>query len=153
MSREFAQLDAWLEGYLLQASPQQIRQLATRTAQAMRRQNQARITAQQNPDGSGYQPRSAASVAIRSRRGKIRRAMFAKLRQAAHLQARGSAGEATVRFTGSAGRIARVHHYGLRDQVNQRLSVQYPRRQLLGITDQDEALLAEMLADHMESFR
>ena len=75
--------------------------------------------------------------------------MFARLRLAAHLQAHADGHQVTVGFTGRSARIARVHHYGLRDRVNDRLQVKYPSRQLLGITDQDEAQLADMLLQHM----
>ena len=145
----FSELDAWLQGVLDRVEPSQIRRLSTRYAQELRRANVARIAAQQNPDGSSYAPRSEASLRIRARRGRIRRSMFARLRLAAHLHARGDGEQAMVGFTGRSARIARVHHYGLRDRINDRLEVKYPRRELLGITSQDEEQLADLLVQHM----
>lgn len=145
----FAELDLWLQGLLDRVDPAQIKPLSSRYARELRHANQQRISAQQNPDGSGYAPRSEASLKIRARRGRIRRSMFARLRLAAHLQAHADGQQVTVGFTGRSARIALVHHYGLRDRVNDRLQVKYPSRKLLGITDQDEAQLADMLLQHM----
>lgn len=145
----FAELDRWMQGLLDRAEPGQIKQLSSKYAQELRRTNQARIAAQQNPDGSAFAPRSDTSLKIRARRGRVRRSMFARLRLAGHLQAKGDGEQVVVGFTGRSARIARVHHYGLRDRVNDRLQVQYPQRRLLAITDQDEAQLADMLLQHM----
>ncbi|WP_377153678.1 phage virion morphogenesis protein [Roseateles sp. UC29_93] len=81
----------------------------------MRRQQQQRIAAQLNPDGSRFEARKAT---LRDRKGKIRRgAMFAKIRTAAHLRIEASPDEASVGFAGRVARIASVHQLGLRDRV------------------------------------
>ncbi|MGK1240493.1 phage virion morphogenesis protein, partial [Klebsiella pneumoniae] len=45
-------------------------------------------------------------------------------------------------------RIARVHHYGLRDRVSRKgPEVKYAERRLLGINDETEAIIRETLLD------
>ena len=62
--------------------------------------------------------------------------MFAKLVKPAWFKATATANEATVEFTGSDNRLATIHHFGLRDKINGK-ELQYPERQLIGITDAD----------------
>lgn len=121
-------------------------QLATRIAQLLRQQNQRRIAAQQAPDGTPYAPRK-----LQAKSGRIRRAMFAKLRTARYLKAKGTPEGALVSFTAEVSRLASVHHLGLRDRVSRRssLEVTYTARPLLGIPPEDEALIAGLCADHI----
>lgn len=46
--------------------------------------------------------------------------MFAKLRTTKYLKTAASADSASVQFEGKVQRIARVHHYGLRDRVSRK---------------------------------
>lgn len=79
------------------------------------------------------------SLTARTKTGRIRRQMFAKLRTAKYLKAVASPDSASVEFEGRVQRIARVHHYGLRDRVSRRgPEVQYSQRRLLGINDEVE---------------
>jgi phage virion morphogenesis protein len=62
--------------------------------------------------------------------------MFSKLRTAKYLKTASSADSACVQFAGKVQRIARVHHYGLRERVSRRgPKVQYKSRLLLGFND------------------
>ena len=144
----FSELDAWLQGVLDRVDPSQIRRLSTRYAQELRRANVARITAQQNPDGSAYEPRKPQ---LRHRKKKLRQTMFAKLRTAAYLKAEGSPDGAVVRFAREVERIAQVHHYGLRDRVNRRrdLEVAYPQRELLGLPKDDVDFVESLVVEHL----
>ena len=98
---------------------------------------------QRNPDGSGYEPRR---VTARSKKGRIKRQMFAKLRTTKYLKTAASADSASVQFAGQVQRIARVHHYGLRDRVSRKgPEVRYAERRLLGTNDHVE----EVVQDYM----
>lgn len=100
-------------------------------AQELRRNQQQNIRLQRNPDGSPYEPRK---VTARTKNGRIKRQMFVKLRTAKYLKTAASADSASVQFDGKVQRIARVHHYGLRDRVNsRRITIKYFSRKLLGI--------------------
>ena len=50
---------------------------------------------------------------------------------------RPDAGGVTVGFDGIAARIARIHQYGLQDEVGPGAYAQYPARELLGMTPAD----------------
>ncbi|MCX8972087.1 phage virion morphogenesis protein [Citrobacter portucalensis] len=86
---------------------------------------------QRNPDGTGYEPRR---VTARTKKGRIKRQMFAKLRTTKYLKTAATADSASVEFAGQVQRIARVHHYGLRERVSHRgPEVRYAERRLLGV--------------------
>ena len=116
---------------LQQLSAPERRKLAADLARTMRATQAERIRANKQPDGTPMSPRKP-----RAKRGAIRRKMFAKLVKPAWFKATATANEATVEFTGSANRLATIHHFGLRDKINGK-EVQYPERQLIGITDAD----------------
>ena len=75
--------------------------------------------------------------------------MFAKLRTARYLKARGDAGGLTVGYDGVAARIARVHQFGERDRVAAGMYTDYPARELLGITPADERLIQRIIMDNI----
>ena len=53
---------------------------------------------------------------------------------------------ASVQFEGKVQRIARVHHYGLRDRVSRKgPEVRYAERRLLGVNDDVEAMTRDMI--------
>ncbi|WP_080207495.1 phage virion morphogenesis protein, partial [Salmonella enterica] len=82
----------------------------------------------------------------RSKKGRIKRQMFAKLRTTKYLKTAASADSASVQFDGKVQRIARVHHYGLRDRVSRKgPEVRYAERHLLGINDEVAALTCDTL--------
>ncbi|MCU5775854.1 phage virion morphogenesis protein [Erwiniaceae bacterium BAC15a-03b] len=112
-------------------SPQARKQMATAVARKLRASQQQNIKRQQAPDGTPFKPRKTQP--IRKKKGRIRREMFAKLRTAKYMKAKGTANDATVEFAGRVQRMARVHHYGLRDRPGRGAEdVQYEARQLLG---------------------
>lgn len=102
-------------------------------AQELRRNQQNNIRLQRNPDGTAYEPRR---VTARTKKGRIKRQMFTKLRTAKYLKTAASADSASVQFAGQVQRIARVHHYGLRDRVSLKGPlIRYPIRHLLGANE------------------
>lgn len=126
-------VDAWLAALLANLEPAARKRMMLELAQQLRRNQQNNIRLQRNPDGTGYEPRW---VTARTKKGRIKRQMFAKLRTTKYLKTAASADSASVEFAGQVQRIARVHHYGLRDRVSRKgPEVRYTERRLLGITD------------------
>ncbi|QCX49870.1 phage virion morphogenesis protein [Ralstonia pseudosolanacearum] len=142
---ESRELEAWLAGMLTKLDAPARRVLARAVAAELRRRQAARIAEQRNPDGSPYVPRKPQQQ-LRRRAGRIRRAMFTRLRLARYMKTETDANTAVVTFAGSAQRIARVHQFGLRDRVNKAgLTAQYPVRELLGFDERDVASIAELI--------
>lgn len=64
--------------------------------------------------------------------------MFAKLRTAKYMKTQISPNEAVIEFAGNVQRMARVHHYGLRDRLPRaKKDVKYEERPLLGVNKSD----------------
>lgn len=85
-------------------------------------------------------------MTARSKKGRIKRQMFAKLRTTKYLKTAASADSASVQFDGKVQRIARVHHYGLRDRVSRKgPEVHYAERRLLGVNDEVETITRDTL--------
>lgn len=147
MSDELQQLESWLTPLIEKLSPKERRILAREVARDLRIANRERIKNQINPDGTPFEPRTE----FRGRSGRIRRkAMFTKLRTAKYLKIKTSADEAAVGFMGQVARIARVHHYGLRDRVEKGgPQHQYARRELVGISKKDEGAIADTIIKHL----
>lgn len=104
-------------------------------AQQLRRNQQNNIRLQRNPDGTGYEPRR---VTARTKKGRIKRQMFAKLRTTKYLKTAATADSASVEFAGQVQRIAWVHHYGLRNRVSRRGPIiNYLARKLLDFNESD----------------
>ncbi|EEI5938432.1 phage virion morphogenesis protein, partial [Salmonella enterica] len=111
---ELQKVDDWLTALLANLEPAARNRMMRQLAQQLRRTQQQNIRLQRNPDGSGYEPRR---VTARSKKGRIKRQMFAKLRTTKYLKTAATADSASVEFAGQVQRIARVHHYGLRDRI------------------------------------
>ncbi len=76
--------------------------------------------------------------------------MFAKLRTTKYLKTAATADSASVQFAGQVQRIARVHHYGLRDRVSRKgPEVRYTKRQLLGFDSTAINLIKEQLLTYL----
>lgn len=124
-------VDEWLAALLANLEPAARQRMMRELAQELRRTQQNNIRLQRNPDGTGYEARK---VTARTKKGRIKRQMFLKLRTAKYLKTAANADSASVQFEGKVQRIARVHHYGLRDRVSKRGPIiQYSRRCLLGL--------------------
>lgn len=135
------QVEDWLNALLEKLSPAERRKLMRDVATKLRQQQQQNIRMQKNPDGSGFEPRKASG---RAKQGRIKGQMFRKLRTARYMKTRTTADTAEVGFDARVQRIARVHHYGLRDRVRKGgPEVTYARRELLGINN----MLEESIKD------
>lgn len=134
MMDDLAQLDIWCQNMLAAIGPAGRAVLARTIAADLRTSNRRRIASQTNVDGSAYAPRVPR---LRKKQGRLRRAMFPKLR--GKLNASSSADAAILEFASDVSRVASVHHYGLRDRVSRRggTEYQYPSRELIGISNDD----------------
>ncbi|MEQ9875950.1 phage virion morphogenesis protein [Pectobacterium brasiliense] len=146
---ELKPFDDKLAGLLASLSASGRRKLAGTVAKALRGSQQQHIKAQTAPDGTAYAPRKAQP--IKGKKGRVKHQMFQKLRTAKYLKAKGTADAASVEFIGRVQRMARVHHYGLRDRPSRNGGdVQYEARPLLGFSKQEirevEGLLIENLS-------
>lgn len=140
---EFKPFDDRLNGLIVALSPASRRKLAWEIAKELRKSQQQRIKQQKAPDGSPYKARKRQP--LRAKTGRIKRAMFLKLRTSRYMKASGRVNSAVVEFTGKVQRIVRVHQYGLKDRPNTySQDVTYPERQLIGFNTKNQ-LLAERL--------
>lgn len=140
-------LTAWAGAFLHKLDASERRILMRAVAGELRRRQAIRIAEQRNPDGSAYEPRKPR---LRQRTGRVRRAMFMRLRTSRFMKAQSAPDSAVVAFIGNAERIASVHQFGLRDRVNKGgLEVQYAKRELLGFADGDVDRMADMVLSHL----
>ncbi|WP_409246781.1 phage virion morphogenesis protein [Enterobacter hormaechei] len=140
---EFKPFDDRLNGLIAALSPASRRKLAGEIAKELRKSQQQRIKQQKAPDGSLYQARKRQP--LRAKNGRIKRAMFQKLRTSRYMKATCRENSAVVEFTSKVQRIAQVHQYGLKDRPNvHSKDVQYAERQLLGITGLDQKLIEKI---------
>lgn len=150
MADDFTAVESWAEPLLAALTPAKRRALARSIGQSLRRSQAARIASQMNPDGSAYEPRKPSKG--RLQKGSIRRTMFEKLRSARHLKVQVEDDGVAIGFFGRTARIARVHHLGLRDEVEPGgPEYQYPARKLLGLTDAEREQIKDLLLQHLES--
>lgn len=145
---ELTALQERLAGLIASLSPAARRKMAADIAKKLRASQQQRIKRQRAPDGTPYAARKRQPV--RSKKGRIKREMFAKLRTNRFMKAKGSDSAAVVEFTGKVQRMARVHHYGLKDRPNPHSrDVQYEARTLLGFTRDDEQMIEDVIISHL----
>ncbi|CNK75889.1 prophage tail completion protein [Yersinia frederiksenii] len=141
---ELTHFEQHLSGLIEKLSPANRRQLATKIAKELRVNQQQRIKRQQAPDGTPYVARKAQS--IRGKKGRVKRAMFTKLRTNRYMAAKGTQDAATVAFVGQVQRMARVHQFGLRDRAGHfSQEVQYVRRRLLGVSSADDRIVQDAI--------
>jgi phage virion morphogenesis protein len=144
-------LTDWCDGLLAQLEPAQRRKLLRAVATELRKSNMQRIKAQVQPDGTAFEARKQSKNLRGQKRGRVK-AMFAKLRTASNFKVEATADRAALGFTGRAGRIARVHHYGLRDRVRAGgPEYKYPKRELLGVSPSNQQQLAGTILGHLLS--
>ena len=140
---DLQRVDDWLAALLANLEPAARNRMMRQLAQELRRSQQQNIRLQRNPDGTTFEPRR---VTARSKKGRIKRQMFAKLRTTKYLKTAATADSASVQFDGKVQRIARVHHYGLRDRVRRNgPEARYPARRLLGVNDEVETITSDTL--------
>lgn len=144
-------LDAFAErlGALINnLEPPAQKEMARTIAKRLRTSQQQNIRRQQAPDGTPFKPRRAEPV--RKKKGRVKREMFTKLRTAKYMKAKATNSEATVEFVGKVQRMARVHHYGLRDRpARDAKEVPYDERPLLGLNDEDLQMIEKEIINNL----
>ncbi|ELY5182638.1 phage virion morphogenesis protein [Yersinia enterocolitica] len=147
---ELKPFDDALTGLIASLTPKARKALAVTIAKRLRASQQQRIKRQQAPDGTPYAARK--SQPLRKPKGRIKREMFAKLRTARYMKANSSPDEAVVEFAGRVERMARVHHFGLRDRPNEHSKdVQYDERPLLGFTSENKKMIETLIENSLQN--
>lgn len=147
---EFKPFDDRLAGLIAALSPASRRRMAADIAKTLRTRQQRRIKTQKAPDGTPYAARKRQPV--RAKKGRVKREMFAKLRTNRFMKATGRDDAAVVEFTGKVQRMAKVHQYGLKDRTGRNSKpVQYPARQLLGISKEEKLLIEDAIFNKLSS--
>ena len=141
------EVQAKLNALINNLSPQARRQLARNIGQALRKNQQARIARQENPDGTAFEPRKPRKE-FGKKKGRIKRkAMFAKLRTARYFKIQSNANDVSVGFNGSSAMIAKVHQYGLMSSPSKTkdFKVLYAQRELLGFSQSDLDVIEDLV--------
>ncbi|EOI6453528.1 phage virion morphogenesis protein [Yersinia enterocolitica] len=148
---ELKPFDDALAGLIASLTPKARKALAVTVAKRLRTSQQQRIKRQQAPDGTPYAARK--SQLLRKPKGRIKREMFAKLRTARYMKANSSPDAAVVEFAGRVERMARVHHFGLRDRPNvHSKDVQYDERPLLGFSQLDKGNIQDDIISYLNKW-
>lgn len=145
------EVQAKLTALINNLSPQARRQLARNIGQALRKNQQARIARQENPDGTTFEPRKPRKE-FGKKKGRIKRkAMFAKLRTARYFKIQSNANEVSVGFNGSSAMIAKVHQYGLMSSPSKTkdFKVRYAQRELLGFSQSDLDIIEDLVIEQL----
>ncbi|CNL09150.1 phage virion morphogenesis protein [Yersinia kristensenii] len=139
---EFKPFEDKLASLIAALSPTNRRHMTVEIAKKLRQRQQQRIKSQKSPDGTPYAPRKRQP--IKTKKGRIKREMFSKLRTNRFMKAQGDNSAAVVEFTSKVQRIARVHQYGLKDKPGRNsTAVEYPERKLLGFNNCDTELIED----------
>lgn len=125
-----------LSHLLERISPAAQQRLKNKIAQKLKTANKKRMTAQTSPDGDKWEKRSKTS------NGKGR--MMKHLKN--QLSVRDEGETLKIGFFGSSGRLASTHHFGLAEELRSGFAI-YPVRELIGITDEDEAMIEELVTE------
>lgn len=145
------EVQAKLTALINNLSPQARRQLARNIGQALRKNQQARIARQENPDGTAFEPRKPRKE-FGKKKGRIKRkAMFAKLGTARYFKIQSNANEVSVGFNGSSAMIAKVHQYGLMSSPSKTkdFKVRYAQRELLGFSQSDLDIIEDLVIEQL----
>lgn len=145
------EVQAKLTALINNLSPQASRQLARNIGQALRKNQQARIARQENPDGTAFEPRKPRKE-FGKKKGRIKRkAMFAKLRTARYFKIQSNANDVSVGFNGSSAMIAKVHQYGLMSSPSKTkdFKVRYAQRELLGFSQSDLDIIEDLVIEQL----
>lgn len=137
-------LDKVVTGLTAALSPRELVRVIRDLGRDMAVLNRRRMAAQQGPDGAKWEPRKNR----KNIKGRV--AMMVKLRAARHLAVQNQDAGVLIGWTGSAGRIAAIHHEGKPDRVSRTgPTVSYPARPLIGITAEDRQALRRALIAHV----
>lgn len=136
---EIQQLDTHLKALLHRFEASERKEILCTVAKQIRTNQQKRIAAQQNPDGTSFIPR----IARKAKGRMIKRKLFVKMKTARFFKVQVNQDEASIGFSGKTGAIAEIHQHGKVGTVDKKsgIKTRYHQRQLLGLTDEDKAIL------------
>ncbi|MDQ0433496.1 phage virion morphogenesis protein [Pantoea agglomerans] len=145
---ELHEVDAWLAALISQLEPAARKKMLHQVAREVRRIQQARMTEQLAPDGSTWEPRR---ITARTKPDRIKRKMFVKLKTTKYLKIKATSDNAEVAFVHAVQRLARVHHYGLRERAgNRTMIIKYPSRRLLGIDNETIIIIEGIMLEALQ---
>lgn len=148
---ELKPFDDKLAALIANLSPASRRKMAAEIAKQLRASQQQRIKRQQAPNGTPYASRRQP---VRGKKGRVKRAMFAKLRTNRYMKAKGRNDDAVVEFVGRVQRMARVHQDGLKDRPTRySKEVRYDVRELLGFGEVDRQIVEGVVISHFADSR
>lgn len=154
MSDDFAALDDHLAAQLGKLKPGRRRQIARKIGMELRKSNAKRIADNVQPDGTAMQPRKKRNLKA-GKDGIKKGRMFRKLRLARSFRVNPSADGVSVGFEGIVAHTARAHHYGLYDfvgktEAGKTVRARFPRRDLIGFSPEDRAMVPELILSMLE---
>lgn len=128
-----------LSPLLERVSPAAQHKLKRKIVQTLKKSNQKRMSSQSAPDGAKWQKRSPTS----NGKGQMMRG----LRRQLSIKDEGE--QMRLGFFGRSGQIANTHHFGLSEQLKSGFA-SYPVRELIGVTDADEAAIMALVEEMIE---
>lgn len=148
-SEDLNQLNELFDGLIQQLSPAARKRLSRDISRRLRTSQAQRIKQNTAPDGSEFEARKPQPTWAKRLGAIKKKLMFQKIIRQKYLKAQHSSSAATVGFTGFISRVASEHQYGLRGRINERISAQYPKRELLGFTASELDMLEEAVITHL----
>lgn len=143
MSEPIEQVKTAFDHLLNNISKPRRRLMYQQIGRELARSQRRRIKAQQNPDGSAYEPRKKPKKGVKSKikSGK----MFDKITQPRFMRLRLESEGVSLGYEGGDAVIARIHQQGLIGRVRKDwdLKVKYASRELLGFTDEDRQMVED----------
>lgn len=143
MNNSIEQVKTVFDGLLNNVSKPRRRLLYQQIGRELARSQRRRIKAQQNPDGTAYEPRKTPKKKVK---GKIKSGkMFEKITQARFMRLRQENEGVSLGYEGGNAVVARIHQEGLVGRVRKdwHLKVKYASRELLGFTDEDKQMIED----------
>lgn len=147
MTDSIEQVKTVFDGLLSNVSKPRRRLLYQQIGRELARSQRRRIKAQQNPDGSAYEPRKTPKKGVK---GKIKSGkMFEKITQARFMRLRQENEGVSLGYEGGNAVVARIHQEGLVGRVRKdwHLKVKYASRELLGFTDDDVQMIEDYVVN------
>lgn len=139
MDHDLTPLNHWLDVAMSRLDAASIRAMQREIGKYLKTQTTQHIRQQTSPEGKKWQQRKDP---------KNRRAMMVKLKKARFLKIKHQAAGLRIGWSGSSGKIAHTHHFGLRQKLQWGVA-KYPERPLLGITHADEIAIQNIIIKHL----
>tara|TARA_R110002033_G_scaffold166332_2_gene204957 strand:+ start:10012 stop:10479 length:468 start_codon:yes stop_codon:yes gene_type:complete len=146
---DLSQLNELFDGLIQQLSPAARKRLSRDISRRLRTSQAQRIKQNKAPDGSAFEARKPQPVWAKKLGSIKKKLMFQKIIRQKYLKAQHSSSAVTVGFTGFISRVASEHQYGLRGRINERISTQYPQRELLGFTVDEQDMIEDTIVRHL----